>query len=405
MIYSKIDISKVSSRNKLLCWLVLTLISLMSANFNLLLPSLLIIRDSLNCSNFMIQLALIAGPAIAIPTNIVMCFYSEYFNRKSLLLFCIICFFCGSLICGLSTNISHFLTGRIMQVIGDSGLSVIGILILSDFSSKIKTYLSYNAILLSITSILSPLLINYFINYKSWHWSFFSLAILSFILLILFIILMPKNSNINSSQNNYSFPNIKSELGLLFSIPAFNYLVLVVALCNCITSLSDAYSPFYYIELSKFSESGFSFIRISLLMIGILSSMIYIKLLKKYDSKQLLISGFKVFSTYIIFVSITFAAHYHDKPFIFYISASILAISNSFVNPTGLSLALSYAHRSKGISLSVYALARNVICSVIPFSVSLLFAGNIELVIISILAISVITSLIVIKLKTLLSTN
>ncbi|WPY01925.1 MFS transporter N-terminal domain protein (plasmid) [Candidatus Trichorickettsia mobilis] len=145
---------------KLNGWLLIILMSLLSANMHLQYPCLLAIKETLGATDFIMQASLILSPGLAIFSNIFVGCYSTKYKAKSLLISCTLSFIMGTLTCGLAENQLAFFVGRSLQVLGDSGISIIGFALLAALLSPkvLAYYLGYSSILTAATTIFSPLL-------------------------------------------------------------------------------------------------------------------------------------------------------------------------------------------------------------------------------------------------------
>jgi MFS family permease len=364
--------------------------ALISANLNLQFPCFLIIQKDLISSDFMMQMSLILGPILAIPCNIFMGLWSDRYDGKCLIIFFIIAFLLGSLACGLAKNTEYFLVGRALQIIGDSGVSVIGFVLLSNLVGEIKfaKYLGFNAILGSVVGIISPLLGNWILTNYNWRWNLFILCILSTILLILFILFIPRSTN--KAASSLSLSNVKNDLIFLSKLPLFIYGGLLAALYTATSTLFDFYSPFFYMGISELSPQVFSYIKASLTLIGIMASFGYIYILAHHGLSKAFSLGIMISFLFGLGITIILLTNNYHMPFFVFILTAVQGISGAFINPICMVLAFSQLENKKSIGLSIFALMRNIISTVIPLIASLLFYNSMLPIIIMILILFII---------------
>lgn len=376
-----------------IAWLLLTLIALVAVNLNLQFPCLIAIKNDLKTNDFMIQLSLVLGPCLAILSNIFFGLWCDRWDRKKLLLICIFLFSSGSLICGLSANIYQFLIGRSFQILGDSGLSIIVFAILASlFTGKaLGEYLGYNTIISTIFCICSPPFGVWIMKNFGWHINFILLSFLSLVLFIIFYFVIPPSSQEEASD-------LKSVSGLLnqylqqIKIPSFCLASIIPALYATVASLFDFYSPIFHMDIYGLSPESFSYIRVALILVNVVASLGYVFILKKKDMGQAFKIGILSYLLYTVGIFLTLIiSGYHNLYFLF-ILASIQSISSSFVGPICMLKAVSCFPGNEGISLSIFALARNILSTVATLIAALIFNHSLFPIILIIGLISMVLS-------------
>jgi DHA1 family bicyclomycin/chloramphenicol resistance-like MFS transporter len=382
-----------SSQNSLIAWLLLILIALIASNLNLQLPCLIAIKTDLKTNDFMIQLSLTLGPALAILSNVFFGLWCDRWDKKSLLLICIILFSVGSLICGFAADIYQFLIGRGLQIFGDSGVSIIGFAILATLfeGKKLGEYLGYNTILSTVFGICSPPLGAWVLTSFNWHLNFTLLSFLSFILLILFYFILPV-SRPDKGSNLISTKYLLKEYLRQIKMPLFFLAVVIPALCATVVSLFDFYSPVFYMDIYGVSPQVFSYIRVALIAINVTASFGYIFILKMYGIESAFKVGMISHFLYTFGMTLIILTTNHHHPYLLFILTGIQEISLSFINPIGMFKAVSSFPTKEGISLSIFALARNILSAIITLIAAFIFTDSLFPIILIISLISIVLS-------------
>ena len=376
-------------------WLILTLLALIGTNINLQFPCLMTIKKDLDTSHFIIQLSLILGPGLAIISNVVISILTNYYSNKTLLTFCIILFLTGSLTCYISPNIGLFLRGRILQVLGDSGLTVVAFALLADLLNGIQLgqYLGYNTILTTIFAIFAPLLGSFILNNYGWRINFLLLGVLSFCLLSLYYFSFANidNKQLAKSTSSPEIPIISlfDQYIKCLKKPIFTLAVLSAAFHSTIATLLDFYSPFFYIDVHSFTHRGFAYIKAAQVLISVMASFTYVWTLKRHGLKYSFEIG-KIF--YLFFITNIVAivlTSYYDQPYIFFlILSAIHSISIDFLHPICMFIVISYFRNQKVVVLTIFALMRNIISTLVTLSAAFVFNNTINSVLIIIIIVA-----------------
>lgn len=114
---------------------------------------------------------------------------SDIWGRKAILLSAVVCFFCSSIICALSTNMTMLIVGRTFQGISGGGLMSIVSIVISDlFSMRHRSlYIGLLEIIWAFAGGVGPVMGGAFAQHISWRWAFWIMlppCALSFVLLI-----------------------------------------------------------------------------------------------------------------------------------------------------------------------------------------------------------------------------
>ncbi|HEX8441896.1 MDR family MFS transporter [Archangium sp.] len=115
---------------------------------------------------------------------------SDIFGRKPILVFGIILFVIGSVLCGLSRSTLHVILSRVVQGLGSASLFTSAFTVVADlFPPSVRgKYQGLIGAVFALSSVVGPLLGGYLTDRYSWHWVFFinlpvGVVALTFILL------------------------------------------------------------------------------------------------------------------------------------------------------------------------------------------------------------------------------
>ncbi len=114
---------------------------------------------------------------------------SDIWGRKAILLSAVVCFFCSSIICALSTTMTMLIVGRTFQGISGGGLISLIYIVISDlFSMRQRSlYLGLLEIIWGFAGGIGPVLGGTFAQHLSWRWAFWIMlppCAVAFVLLI-----------------------------------------------------------------------------------------------------------------------------------------------------------------------------------------------------------------------------
>ncbi|KAK2055060.1 major facilitator superfamily transporter [Colletotrichum caudatum] len=137
---------------------------------------------------------------------------SDIFGRKEMLLFSLVFFTLGTLLCApIASDFTVLLAGRSLQGVGGGGIITMGQIIFADIV-PLRLRPKYFVFVLgawAIGSVLGPLLGGLFVEHATWRWCFyinFPFCALGFVMVPLFVRLSTEKSSLGSKLLRIDFP-------------------------------------------------------------------------------------------------------------------------------------------------------------------------------------------------------
>ena len=102
-------------------------------------------------------------------------FLADKFGTKKVFAVSLLLFVLGSVLCGLSQNLTHLVIARVIQGLGGSMMTPVGRLALIKTFDKNEIVKAMNFAIIPalIGPVLGPLVGGYMVDYLTWHWIFF----------------------------------------------------------------------------------------------------------------------------------------------------------------------------------------------------------------------------------------
>ena len=98
----------------------------------------------------------------------------DLYGRKIVLQSAITIFLAGSVLCGLSQNMSELILFRAVQGLGGGGLIVVTVAVVGDIVPPRDRgrYQGYFGAVFGVSTVVGPLLGGFFVDHLSWRWIF-----------------------------------------------------------------------------------------------------------------------------------------------------------------------------------------------------------------------------------------
>lgn len=357
---------------------LIAMTALMVFNSNIHIPCLPSIRDTFGSNNFILLFAFTLNPLVAIFANFIFGFLSECYNKKYLLMTALGCFLTGSILCFCASSIGIFLLGRLLQAIGDGGISILGMAILSILSrEQFAYYLGLSSALMAVAWGTGPLIGTVILNLAGWQWNFLIIFLLVLIEAILLIIYLPNQA---LEAKNQQLPSISSmwlsTTALLKNrrFAASNWGAAIVI--GTFTAF-EINSPLIFMDTYNFTPAKFAWLNALVITINGLGSLVYLKIIDSFNMTTALIIGSSAYIIHILGAILILSHLLPAAAFLVVASAGFLAFSLPFIASTTTIYALKDAKDHQGLALTILSSSRNVTSSTITLMVSTFYTGNI----------------------------
>lgn len=366
-----IILEKWLSLKKNLAGFQIFLICMVMLNNSIHYPALPSIKKDLLTSAQSIQYFIIMTPFVAIFTTLGYGIFADIYQRKPLLIFSLTCFFMGTLLCICSSTIEMLLLGRFIQVLGDSGIGILWMIILGDIyqgQQFARLQVIATALITGITA-LGPFIGTLVISYFTWRTNFVLIIIP---VILAFGLLMFWNEN-SSSLSVQARPFFKVQS---FMTKHFLLLSLVPVIPTGLLAAFTSSNPLIFIDYYGFSPFEFSLANLSFVLANITSSILYIPLIQYVSLRTALKIGALIYGLYML-TTIGFLIFAQiNSALMLIIFLAILNFSLPFLSTTSITLLSDSYPEQRGIALSIATVLRNVGSTLIPILSCAYFQGT-----------------------------
>lgn len=321
---------------------------------------------------------------------------TDRYGRKPIILFGLIIFVIGSILCLCSGSYIFILVGRFFQGIGIAAPAIISFLIIAD-SYPLKEQQFLMAMLngsLNVAAAFAPVIGSYLTLYFNWQGNFIALLILGLISLVMTMFFIPK------------LPQHKKTLSLHGYIPIFQSKPLMLLIINLLFIFVPYWifvgmSPLLYIKDLGVSLSHFGYYQGVLALVFALGSILYGLIIRNYDYdlKRMLYVAIQIIAVSLIMIALVTFLNSSSPLFI---TLAILLFVIGQIIPTTLlyPLCLNFMPQAKGRVSAIIQGGRLIFTALGLQIAGYFYQGsfqNIGIIITSFIFIAVITLFFVIK--------
>lgn len=358
-------------------WLMIILVAFPQISETIYTPSLPDISKVLQVSNNTVQLTLsiyFAGFAVG-----VFCwgFLSDFIGRKPAMLWEIVTYGVGSLLCYLTSSIELLLISRFVQAFGASTGSVVTQTILRESVEGKKRHVMFAQIsaVIAFTPAVGPLIGGWIDEIFGFRSVFFTLVLMSILLFICTFMKLPETRTYVTTRKINIFSIIKR---MICNPKVMTYGILIGG-TNGILFSYYAESPFNFIEYFKLSPGMFGFLGIVVAIASIIGAQISKRLLFSYTPEKIIYIGCMIMIGGVTILSIvtlteTVATVFYMTMFL--IAIFILLLGIGIALPNCLSLALVDFQDVIGTAGALFSLGYYIIVTVTIWGMSQLHTGS-----------------------------
>lgn len=304
-------------------------------------------------------------------------YLSDIVGRRPAMIYGIVLYGIGSLLCYISQSIEFLLLARFVQAFGASTGSVTTQTILREAFSGNKRHELFAQIsaALAFTPAVGPLIGGFVGNYYGFRIVFLTLVLMSLVLFFYTVKSLPETFDTTKRE--------KVELLPIFVRFLKNPKVLtygfLIGTINGILFSYYAEAPFIFIEKFGISASIYGFLGIVIAGASIIGALLSKKLLKTYQPERIILLGIKIMllgSTLLLVSSYTdFLSKWIQFTAIL-ISVFITLLGTGTALPNCLSLALVDFKDVVGSAGAIFSLGYYLLVSLITFGMSHLHNGT-----------------------------
>ena len=236
---------------------VLVVIILCGAEIDLFVPSFPELMDVFNLSPFEVQLTLSANFVSQCVASFYAGTFGDIFGRRRVILFGLVIFLMGSVLCVLSPTYSIMIIGRILQGFGTAAPAVLGYVIIADRTpmEKQASVLCVMNGIITIAMAGAPVIGSFVTKYYGWRGNFMALLILCLVGIIMTLAFIPHDDIKSKEKASLS---LKGYLPLLKSGRFMNILMAVTILTTTFWTFIGI-SPILYMKNMNISIDHFGF--------------------------------------------------------------------------------------------------------------------------------------------------
>jgi DHA1 family bicyclomycin/chloramphenicol resistance-like MFS transporter len=347
------------------------LICMIVLNNSIHLPALPSIKRDLNTSAQSIQYFIIMTPFVAIFTTLVYGTLADIYQRKPILIFSLICFLLGTLVCITATTIQILLFGRFIQVLGDSGIGILWMIILGDtYHGQQFAHLQVfaTALLTGITA-LGPFIGAIILKFFSWRANFV-LVIIPIALGLYFIMFWKENSSLPPVRTK-PLCNLKP-----FMTKNFVLLSLMPVIPTGLFAAFTACNPLIFIDYYGFSTFKFSLANLGFISANIISNLICIPLIQIISLRAILKIGTLIYFLYMVTTIGFLVFPTMNSALTLTLLLAMLNFSLPFFVITCMTLLSDLYPQQRGVALSIATVLRNAGSAIVPMFSCAYFQGT-----------------------------
>ncbi|HEK9099914.1 TPA: multidrug effflux MFS transporter [Bacillus pseudomycoides] len=358
-------------------WLMIILVAFPQISETIYTPSLPDISKALHVSNNATQLTLsiyFAGFALG-----VFCWgwLSDIIGRRPAMIWGIVVYGFGSLLCYLAHSIEVLLFSRFVQAFGASTGSVVTQTILRESVDGHKRHVMFAQIsaVIAFTPAIGPLIGGWMDQIFGFRSVSLTLVLISIGLLVCTCMNLPetrKNVTVNSI-------NIFSVIKRMIQDPKVVTFGVLIGGTNGILFSYYAEAPFIFIEYFKLSPGVFGFLGIVVAFASVIGAQISKRLLLVYKPEKIIYIGCIVMTggaTILSIVACTGTSANMINMILFLIAIFVLLLGIGIALPNCLSLALVDFQEVIGTAGAIFSLGYYVIVTITIWGMSQLHTGS-----------------------------
>ncbi|CAO4841293.1 MAG: Multidrug resistance protein MdtL [Holosporales bacterium] len=340
--------------------LLVATVALMIGGIDIYAPTLPYLVRYFNSTPEALQFTVTLSPLVS---AVVSFFWGRQADRqchKTLMLLAIILFGVGATLCAMSTHITMFIFGRLIQAIGGSGLSILTVVLLYDLFHSEKDHARYMAVygaMFPAVFAVAPLLGAQLFEIFHWQSCFIFVSFVCVIFFALYALFLPRKKMIEVKESKT--PAIKDIAQLFFDKRFMGY-VFGHALPVSISMLFTVNSSFIFQTYFCFSPTLYAVVQAIPIALNFIGAFYYRHLLKSMSvTKTIRIASYSVM-LFAIGLFLQLVLPINVSPLSLILVMSIFTFFMSFSISSCYTKAIESRTGDRGIAIATVSTMRNL---------------------------------------------
>ena len=284
---------------------------------------------------------------------------SDKFGRKPILIAGNLLYLVSSVLCAMAENVYWLIAARAFQGIGAGGVTSVSVAMIKDcFTGKNReSILAITQSMAALAPMLAPIIGVFIIQYVGWRGSFWTLALIAIVNLVLTLLYQ---ETLKEDERNQG--NIAAAMGRLFVV-ARNKSFFIPAVIFSLSAFPFmgyiAVSSYIYIDYFRVSELEYSYFFAANACISIAGPIIYVRFLSgcKKNTVALGAFGLSLLSGILVMTIGTF------YPVAFLLSFIIMSLTGAAIRPFSTNILFDQLKGDTGSAVSLLGILFTVMGS------------------------------------------
>jgi MFS family permease len=371
--------SLTPQRKNMLASLIMVATALMVSSMDIYVPAMPLMRDYFGTTEFWMQMSLMISPFASAIVGILFGRLSDIYGRLPLFFTAFGFFLVGGLGCCFADTMESFFLSRFIQSIGGGGISILGVVIVSDMFHGIQyaRYMSIYGSLFPIVFAISPIIGAQATEHFGWRSCFVIVFTGMFCVAAILKIRLPETIKRGGQANTGGLPELLAKGKMLLKNREFVLMALGHALPISVGGLFSCNASFIFIDQFGYTPVLYSLSQAVPIALNFAGAMIYrryIPVLGLKGSLQMGVFGLIIFTLCALgFVGGLFP----NTPLMILGIFCLINVAVPFIIATCATRAFETFPDDRGLSVSVVALTRNLSLTFVVTLAGFFFNGTI----------------------------
>jgi DHA1 family bicyclomycin/chloramphenicol resistance-like MFS transporter len=366
-------------RQRLLACLIMVAVAFMVSSMDIYLPAMPLMRDHFGTTELWMQISLMISPFASALVGILFGRLSDIYGRLPLLFTAFGFFLAGGLGCCFADTMESFFLSRFIQAIGGGGISILGVVVVSDMFHGIQyaRYMSIYGSLFPIVFAISPIIGAQATEHFGWRSCFVIVFVGMFCIAATLKVLLPETIKRGEKSNMGGLSELLAKGKMLLKNREFILMALGHSLPITIGGLFSSNASFIFIDQFGYTPILYSLSQAVPIALNFTGAMIYRRYIPIFGlrgSLQIGVYGLIIFTlSALAFVN----GLLPNTPLVILGIFCLINLAVPFIIATCATRAFETFPDDRGLSVSVVALTRNLSLAFIVTLAGLFFNGTI----------------------------